>query len=167
MYSRKIAQFLFVIFFIFFGVSFGNAITFDEWLGHNPVNVNLLEFKQLPGYCQCKMYYHHQRGQEAKKSRKNQEWQIAFGSDYAHLHHYCWGLVYLSRARSAQLKDSERKFLVQKAIGNFDYVIKQAASRSPFLWMYHQKKGEALLLVHKNAEAQMEFKKAKLYKKNK
>lgn len=161
-------QGLFCVFLLVFMPFDCDAGDFNEFLGYNPIKITASEYKALPEYCQCKLYYNHYndlRAEKARKSKKNLKLKRIFGSDYQHLHHFCWGLVKLERANAFNMGTEKRNFLLKSAVSEFDYVISRVGKNSPFLWMYHEKKGEALLLQNKNSEAQIEFLKAKFYKR--
>lgn len=155
-------QAAFVVLFLLYATSDSKAVDWDKFLESNPHKITPAEFQALPDYCQTKLYYHNRKSGEGRKSKKNQKWRQVFRSDYSHLHHYCWGLVKLSRANNFLIGSTKRDFTIAGAGSEFDYVIKNVVKNSPFLWRYHQKKGEVLLLQNKNIEAQMEFKKANI-----
>lgn len=74
-----------------------------------------LEIAAMPEYCQAKM------GTNAALSDK---WRLRMGPDrYMHLHHYCHGLNAMNRLLVAT-DARTRRGILQRAIGEFDYVIR-------------------------------------------
>ncbi|HOW46402.1 MAG TPA: hypothetical protein P5163_00390 [Rubrivivax sp.] len=73
------------------------------------------EIAVMPEYCQAKM------GTNAALS---DAWRLRMGPDkYMHLHHYCHGLNAMNRLPMAADKQTRRD-LLQRAIQEFDYVIR-------------------------------------------
>jgi len=157
-------QAAFVVLFLLYTTSDSNAVDWDKFLESNQQKITPTEFQALPDYCQTKLYYHNRKGGEGRKSKTWQKWRQVFGSDYSHLHHYCWGVVKLVRA-TAVISDEQKKINLSKSATNeFSYMIKKVPPNSRFLWIYHQKKGEALLMQNKFDQAQIEFKKSLFYR---
>lgn len=73
------------------------------------------EIAAMPEYCQAKM------GTNAALSDK---WRLRMGPDrYMHLHHYCHGLNAMNRLLVAT-DARTRRGILQRAISEFDYVIR-------------------------------------------
>ena len=66
----------------------------------------------MPQYCQDKI-----------ANRNNGQWGGYFGRDiWIHFHHFCYGLIYYSRA-SIEFDDKSRRFHAKNGITNFNYVL--------------------------------------------
>lgn len=72
------------------------------------------EIKMLPSYCAARLG-------EDKNAQKL--WRERLGRNiYDHIHHYCFGLNFMNRARF-ETSPQDRKHYLNNAINNFDYVI--------------------------------------------
>lgn len=70
---------------------------------------------QLPDFCQAKL---------AGDKEVQREWARRMGKDiYMHLHHYCHGLVHVSRAQLA-FGSKHKRHYQQTAIAQFNYVLR-------------------------------------------
>ena len=73
------------------------------------------EVASLPQYCSDRL----------NNSRNRDRWRREFGVEiYLHLHHYCYALVFYSRA-STEFDARKRRSAAKEGIGNFDYVLKR------------------------------------------
>jgi hypothetical protein len=73
------------------------------------------DWSSLPKYCDARL-----RGDAAAR----QMWSERLGSEvFVHMHHYCFGLHFLNKAKFTFDK-RKRNEAVQRAVGEFDYVIK-------------------------------------------
>lgn len=73
------------------------------------------ELAMLPAGCQARL---------GSNAELRTLWSRRIGADkFIHLHHYCIGLSYLSRARITFEKNKKREAL-QTAIGEFNYVLR-------------------------------------------
>lgn len=80
------------------------------------------EMTMLPPECAARI-----GGDEATR----QLWAQRLGpKNFLHLHHYCFGLNYNNRARLTQDKGL-RKYFLQRADANFDYVLEHWPAESP------------------------------------
>lgn len=80
------------------------------------------EKASLPEYCQDKL----------NSSRNSQKWESYFGKDiWLHMHHYCYGMVYFSRA-SVEIDAQLRRRSAQQGIGDFNYVLERWPANSQF-----------------------------------
>lgn len=89
-----------------------------------------------------------------------QRWQSVFGNMYLHMHHYCWGLMHMHRAKVLARDERVRRFNFASAIGEFDYVIERARPDFVLLPEILTKRGEALLGLGRAAQAMAEFERA-------
>lgn len=73
------------------------------------------EVAMMPDYCQAKM---------GGNAERYQYWNQRMGPDkFVHLHHYCHGLKQMNRLKLTFDKQ-QRRYIVQTAIGEFDYVLR-------------------------------------------
>lgn len=92
--------------------------------GVPPLEPNILEAKQLPPYCQAKFGY--------LKGGAARAWKAKIGKkNFLHMHHYCYALTDINRASKAFSNKRRRRFLLQRAIGNINYVLQRWDKRSP------------------------------------
>jgi tetratricopeptide (TPR) repeat protein len=74
------------------------------------------EMAMLPPYCAARFN---------EKSPEFASWRGILGEDFIHVHHYCAGLNFLSRARR-QVLSQERKDTLSAAVRDMDYVLSHA-----------------------------------------
>jgi hypothetical protein len=87
-----------------------------------PLAVTDLELQLLPKACHARL-----RGDQAAQSL----WKQRLGSDtFVHLHHFCFGLNFINRAKFSMVKYNKRYYLNQ-AVGEFAYVLKNWPANSP------------------------------------
>jgi hypothetical protein len=73
------------------------------------------EIAMMPDYCQAKM---------GTNEELKQQWNQRMGPDkFVHLHHYCHGLKQMNRYKLT-FDAQQRRFILQTAIGEFDYVVR-------------------------------------------
>jgi hypothetical protein len=77
---------------------------------------------ELPQACQVRY-----SGDQASKDA----WSQKLGRDnFIHLHHYCNGINFSRRAMTT-LDKKEKRYYLQRAIANFDYVLEHWPANSP------------------------------------
>jgi tetratricopeptide (TPR) repeat protein len=87
-------------------------------------------------------------------------WHSLMGDIFLAMHHYCWGLMHLNRAKILARDAQVRSFNYASAVNEFDYVLRQARSDFVLLPEILTKRGEALLGLGKAAQALAEFERA-------
>lgn len=75
------------------------------------------EITLLPGECKIIL-----RGTPDQRAAFRQQFPGLVGPT-----HYCYGLNFMNRARFSSLNSSERRFNIQSAIGEFNYVLGHSA----------------------------------------
>ncbi len=106
---------------------------------------NAAEIQRLPPYCQAKF-------NAPQGSPEWTAWRDRIGENFIDLHHYCAGLNYMSRywgARSAQ----DRGFLLQRALDNFNYMVKAEKPGFTLSAEVYSNRGEVHRLMRKPGEA--------------
>lgn len=107
------------------------------------------EIAMLPAYCATKF----------KNLPDYGHWVEVLGPSFNDVHHYCGALVYLNRYYTDS-NPNDRKFFLQDAIGNLDYMISHALPTQPrnvLLPEVHYTKGRVLILAGRASEAVGEF----------
>ena len=117
------------------------------------------EVAMLPAFCPHTQLFRERvpGGNDPEAIRR---WQSVLGDMYLHLHHYCWGLMHLNRARILAREAQTRNFNYASAISEFDYVIRHARPDFALLPEILTRRGEALLGLGRTAQALAEFERA-------
>ena len=125
--------------------------------GH-PGDVSAEEYAMLPAYCPDKLNF----GAEGMEGPKAPYWIEVMGGrqNWAPIHHYCWALITLLRAGKMGIPDVKRKYAMSDAVGDIDFVIKNARPDFKLLPEIFTKKAELLAKLKKNSDAAMEYRKA-------
>lgn len=83
-----------------------------------PFAPTLPEIRMLPPYCAARL------GAPGAAASAD-SWKQRLGAEnYLHIHHYCYGLNFMNRARAAANKN-DRKYYLQQAVNNFNYVLQR------------------------------------------
>lgn len=111
----------------------------------------------LPSYCR-----HTQAFREVMPGGDDQQairhWEQIMGADnYLHMHHYCLGLMHLNRARILARDTQTRNYHFSRAIGEIDYVLRNA--RHDFFMRPEMltRRGEALVGLKQGPRAVADF----------
>lgn len=88
---------------------------------------------------ECKV---HLRGTPEQKNTLNKRYPGLVG-----LNHYCWGLNFMNRAKLFSSDKSEKRFNLQSAIGEFDYVLKHSAANANGLQQIRMQKEQAEIML--------------------
>lgn len=110
---------------------------------------NAAEMMRLPPYCQAKF-------NAPTSSAEWKSWRAQIGENFIDLHHYCAGLNYMNRywgARSAP----DRSFYLQRALTNFDYMVKAEKPDFALRVELYSQRGEVNKLLRKPGEAIKDF----------
>jgi hypothetical protein len=117
------------------------------------------EVALLPRYCiYTQLFREHVPG--GSDQAEIRRWQAAMGDIFQAMHHYCWGLMHLHRAKVLARDAQVRSFNYASAINEFDYVLKQAKPGFVLLPEILVRRGEALLGLGRHAQALAEFERA-------
>jgi len=82
------------------------------------------------------------------------------GAVFNHLHHYCFGLMKMNRGVLLARDGNTRRFYLNDALIEYDYVIQRSKPDFVLLPEIHTKKGEALVHLDRGALAVFEFERA-------
>lgn len=110
----------------------------------SPARAQLDEFTAydwatLPKYCDARL-----RGDQTVR----EQWSQQLGHDiFLHMHHYCFGLHFLNKAKLSVDK-SKKKVALSRAVSEFDYVIKRwpAGSSLRAEAMRHQQQARLMIV---------------------
>ncbi len=114
------------------------------------------EVAMLPTYCPYTQLFR-ERVPGGNDPEQVQRWYATMGGTFHHMHHYCWGLMHLNRARFLARDATVRKFNYASAISEFDYVLRHAPGDFVLLPEIITRRGEALLGLGRTAQALAEF----------
>jgi tetratricopeptide (TPR) repeat protein len=124
----------------------GNALAKELWA---PMDAG--ELRALPPYCIARVMEKDKVGWQAGVAR--------FGKGWDHLHHYCYALNWINRYNKT-FDQAARKFYLQNAIGDMDYVFKNTAPDFFLRPEIHVQKGKLFAAAKRNIEAAGEFEQA-------
>lgn len=80
------------------------------------------------------------------KSPRAAQWVQLMGDDFWHMHHYCRGLRDVLRLNGAMITPAERNYLQERAVNEFEYIIKNAKPTMPLMPEVLLKRGEVQVL---------------------
>lgn len=106
------------------------------------------EFAVLPEWCidsQAGPYGGPNGATGLNNSPNAAKWVAAMGTDFWHMHHYCYALRDLHRLQRADLTPGDRKFLAIRAGGDLGYVISNCSPTMPLLPEVYLRQGELAL----------------------
>jgi tetratricopeptide (TPR) repeat protein len=121
------------------------------------------EVSRLPPYCIHTAHFRENvpGGMDREKS---QPWITTLGDVFQTLHHYCWALMYLHRAKVLAQDERTRRWNYSQAIHDIDYVLNyiNAHGRHDFVLLPEilTRKGEALVGLGRGPRALVEFERA-------
>lgn len=87
------------------------------------VKPTAVEIARLPFYCRIKFTYGEDIHNPAVKPAVD-----LLGTDYVHVHHYCLGINFMSRAERASNTRQDRAYNLQAAAGNLRYMLTHSSS---------------------------------------
>lgn len=117
------------------------------------------EVAMLPSYCPyTQLFRDHVPGGNNLEMIRNLTARL--GSIFNDLHHYCYGLMKMNRAVLLARDATTKRFYLNDAVGEYDYMIQRAKPDFVLLPEIHTKKGEALVHLSRGALAVFEFERA-------
>lgn len=113
------------------------------------------ELSLLPPYCNA------MQGRPDYTGPGGARWRAWLGDDLQHVHHYCRGLRDARFATlMARITPQQRNFLWERAVNEYDYMIRNAKATLPIMPEILLRRGEALLRVGKAMPAEESFQRA-------
>lgn len=109
------------------------------------------DIMMLPEFCQVRM-----RPDKSLKHPREDHWKAVLGKNmYSSLHHYCIGMIYLTRSYAATNRNQKRHY-AKNAIDNLNYTLRGAPVGFPLLAEGYRLKCQAYNLMGKKDEAMKE-----------
>lgn len=102
------------------------------------------EIAALPAYCAAKLV-------EGTNPEPAKIWRSSMGGDFIHMHHYCFGLNFLNRARRSF--SSENSGTLAAAVREFDYMLSNCSPGFSLRPEILLNRGIALSMMKRNGEA--------------
>lgn len=102
--------------------------------------------------------------QHFRHSPRAPYWEGIMGSTFWAMHHYCWALVHLQRAKRSGVAPQLRAHMIRTAISDYYYVIKNAKPDFVLLPEIYYRAGEARVQLGEFADAVIEFEKSRAAK---
>jgi tetratricopeptide (TPR) repeat protein len=114
------------------------------------------ELRALPRVCLAQNAMDKHLTDSIVPEAERKQWAARMGDGYMHIHHYCYGLMLVSRGNRAQ--DARLRLACYRAaISNFDYVIRDWSNTFPLKPEAYLRKGMTLRLSGNNVAAVTEF----------
>ena len=120
-----------------------------------PANVTEAELQILPRYCRDTMWF------PARHSQRKDYWIGVMGKTFIHMHHYCWGLVNLNRARKSEVRLGRKMSGLNDVLNDFRYVVNAAPPDFLLLPEIYTRIGEVELLLKNTQKANEAYEKAR------
>lgn len=113
------------------------------------------ELSLLPPYCNA------MQGRPDHTGPGGARWRAWLGEDLQHVHHYCRGLRDARFATlMARITPQQRTFLWERAVNEYDYMIRTSKATMPIMPEILLRRGEALLRLNKVMSAEESFQRA-------
>lgn len=103
----------------------------------------------LPPYCSAT------QGTKAYEGSQGDYWRSIFGSDLQHFHHYCRGMRDAILAKTMVLKPHERKFLWERSINEFNYMIRNCNPRMVLIPEIYLRRAQSQIQLSRIVDAQL------------
>ena len=116
------------------------------------------ELAMLPPYCKS------MQGMPGYTGPEGDRWRAILGPDLMHIHHYCRGLRDVYYLTYTVVTPVQRRFLWNRAINEYDYMIRASRIDMPLMPEFYFRRGEALVMLGQLAEAEFAFQEARRLK---
>jgi len=117
------------------------------------------EVTMLPRYCAyTQSFREHVPG--ANNPDEIQQWNSRLGQTFHAMHHYCWGLMKTNRGVLLARSEQSRRFYLNDAIVEFDYVLDRAPPDFVLLPEILMKKGENLIRLGQHGSGILQLRRA-------
>ena len=114
------------------------------------------EYQSLPQYCQAQRFIARDNRHRHISESEYASWKAKLGPDYLHMHHFCRALISLRRAAlSSSIR--EKNWGYDRAIRDFDYVLRNVDRAFVLLPEIHLRKGLAFRLSGNDIEEEQNF----------
>lgn len=124
------------------------------------------EWSLLPEWCIDTQQgpYGSPEGAGMNRSPRAPHWVQLMGTDFWHMHHYCRGLTDLNRLNRPDLSPRERAALMESAINEFKYIIRNCKPTMPLMPEAFLRMGDVYVMRKDFAEANVSFEQARRLK---
>lgn len=129
-------------------------------LASKPDNITKGEIALLPPYCIDTMGFGYGDAHSNTSPRAG-HWIGMMGKSFWAVHHYCWGLIDQQRAQFISTRSPIRTGTLERAIGNYQYTIRNATPDFVLLPEIYTKMGEAELMLSRLGPAYDAFQRAR------
>lgn len=109
------------------------------------------ELAMLPPYCK------NMQGFPGYEGREGNRWRSMMGSDFQHIHHYCRGLRDVYYITYGLPTPVQRTFLWERAIDEYNYMIRNSRPTMPLMPEIFFRRGEAQVKLGRLPEAEASF----------
>lgn len=123
-----------------------------------PSEITPAEIELLPKYCVDTQGHTFKYG---RNSPRAPYWVSLMGPSFWHMHHYCWALVNIGRARRASTPDMARTSALEEARGDIMYVLNNAEPDFILFPEIYSRLGEVELMRGQALRAEAAFAKAR------
>lgn len=125
-------------------VLLASAVASSAVAGRLPIGSTPGEVSLLPAYCMDTSSFGYDI-ESFNPSPRAGHWVGLMGRSFWHMHHYCYGLIKARRATLPGASSSHRKFMLETAINEFDYVINNSPADFIMLPEVFLRRGDAEL----------------------
>jgi tetratricopeptide (TPR) repeat protein len=130
-----------------------------------PENITRGELAVIPEFCNDAQTFDSGQGftwqQGFKESPRSAYWVSLMGKPFWGIHHHCWAMIYLHRAKAAGLTPQARNYLHRTAISDFMYVVNLSTQDMPLLPEIYYRIGESYDFLNEFGSAIEAYKKSR------
>jgi len=126
-----------------------------------PQEITKTEISLLPAYCRDAQTFGYGDQWSSNKSPRADYWVGLMGKGFWAVHHYCWAQIRVMRARRATTPTHERRFLLQTAIADCQYVIENSTEDMILLPEIYTRIGEYSAALQNRSAAVAAFERAR------
>ena len=130
---------------------------------NKPADITESEMRLLPRYCPDTMGFGYGDSSYNTSPRAG-HWVSLMGKDFWNIHHYCWGLINLSRAQKSGLPRQTRRGMLESVQADYKYVINKSSRDFIMLPEIYTRLGDVQLLLMQANKANESFARARKLK---
>ena len=123
-----------------------------------PVDISVGEMAMLPEYCPDTQVF---SAADPRFTEKGKRWTSLLGPAFLGLHHYCWGLIHVHRAKQAGVPAQMRRWHLESAINDYRYTISNSQPGFVLMPEVYLRVGEANLELQSNLGALEAFQRSR------
>jgi tetratricopeptide (TPR) repeat protein len=114
------------------------------------------EVTLLPEYCPYTITFTSQYGSREGTA----QWMERLGPAFKSMHHYCWALIAMNRAKRVNATAMEKRHNYNSAVSDIDFVLRYAKEDFPLMPEILSRRGEALIKLKEFGRAETDLRKA-------